>query len=406
MAESLKTVFAEVCKDVKIDLALMKRIHRFRIEFATKNPDHVKFLGSNLLGHYPFRFRDEQRAEWFDDILNIDEEELRSRIVALPTINEDFVRITDAMNQSCCWLVSAIYHSKLSTSQKEVGMKDVLTILQYKFLSSIMAHNFKFPSDLAVAQATAAAMTRKFLLKIVGSWGALIDFRTDDILSKTSVHHDTIVKHGPDAAVGYMITDIQQRLREYVKNLTELFYEVRASGNTLRATSSTVELNGQVIVKDKQRTYTTYTRYLHDVIGDRPTFIRSELVQVIISSMHTTPQKLLEEALTWISDNHRAPGVPEVEQLVDETLVHAYSVVLNDKSLANSGSILVPLIARLRALYMASRMVDPSLLKMKALSDKVVRQAVKTRNESVISSVRTSVMLYLVLRAFAKEHYS
>ncbi len=401
--------FEKLLPRLKVDIALVKRIHRYRLAFATRNADHVAFLGSNLLGVYPFRFTERMREEWFDDVIRIDESAVKHAISTVPYIDPEWKRISDSMNQLCVWLLHVMYHSKLPQRDKIQCMKDIATILQYKLLSSTLAHTFKFPADKAVAQAASDAMSRKFLFKQLGSWGALVDYRTNEIIGIRDgviLHQNTIRFHGPDEAIGYMISDIQQRLKDYVKNLTDLFYQIREKGVAVYTTSTTIEVSGETLVKDKQRAFSNYSRYIHSVLGDRKTFIKDELVKVVADLQHTAPVPRLVEALTWLSDNHRVPGSTEVEKLVDEVLIHAYGIVKSEPTLRTGRSIMAPLLAKLRALYMASRMADPTLLDMRIAGDAVVRKAVNSKNESVLASVRTALLLYIVLRTFTMEHYS
>jgi hypothetical protein len=51
-------------------------------------------------------------------------------------------------------------------------------------------------------------------------------------------------------------------------------------------------------------------------------------------------------------------------------------------------------------------MVDPSLIKAKDMADRIVEASVKSRNPSMLASVRTSIQLYLVLRVLALSHYA
>ena len=61
---------------------------------------------------------------------------------------------------------------------------------------------------------------------------------------------------------------------------------------------------------------------------------------------------------------------------------------------------------RLRNQLMASRSSDPTVLKLREWTEKLVRNAVKTRNQPVIASVRTGVLLYVALRTLTKSYYS
>ena len=43
---------------------------------------------------------------------------------------------------------------------------------------------------------------------------------------------------------------------------------------------------------------------------------------------------------------------------------------------------------------------------LRILNEKILKKAINTKNSSIIASVRTSLMLYIVIRAFAMQHYA
>lgn len=406
MATSIKGVFEEVAAHVSIDAKLLKRIHDYERAFVNRDEDHIAFFGGNLTGVHTMRFRPSDRERWFNDVLDIDELDLSDRLASLDSIEADWKRASDAMNHSCIWLMYAILNSKtLSPSQKEKGAIDVMLILQYKFLGSLMAHYFKFPADEATMLAVYAQLSRKYALKAAGSWSALLQKRAEDMLSERSIHHKTYMHLGPDSSINYMISDVQGRLREIIKSIWAVFDKVRKSGVKIGTEKSILETDDGVVLKDKSRQSSSYIRYAHDVIADRPSWIRAELVTIVADAMHTMPPKGLVDALEWMSLNHRVKGGEEVAELINETLLHAFELINTDRELLGTRSGLMPLLTKLRALYMASRMSDPNLLKTKELAEKVVTRAIASKNASVIASVRTGVQLYIVLRTLTMHHY-
>ena len=50
-------------------------------------------------------------------------------------------------------------------------------------------------------------------------------------------------------------------------------------------------------------------------------------------------------------------------------------------------------------------MIDPQLVLMKDLADKITRKGVRSKNNAAIASVRTALQVYLVVRGLAKKHY-
>lgn len=400
--KNIKSIMDAHFSHLTIDAKFLNAIHQYGVTWLNRSEDHIHFFGGNLLGVYPIRYTSSDRNEFLDVLLGIDESVVRKEIVSLPHIDDEWKRATDMVNISCVYLVHRIMNSSLSTSQKEKGMTDVLTILHYKLFSSLMAHFFRYPADEKTATATYAALSKKYAIKQKGTWGGVMEQRAHDIFSSSSIHYQTIKKFNDDAAIVYMITDIQGRLRNMVKNIWVVFDEIRTSDAKILTTGGTIELDGKIVVRDVSRLLSDYSRYLNEIILDKNRFIKDELIQVISSAQYTMPQELLIQALTFISDNHSKQNV---RKFLDEVLLHAFEFVTQDKVGKESMSDLSILLSRLRALYMASRSSHPALLIIRDLGSQILKKSVNTRSESTLASVRTGTCLYIVLRIFTKNYY-
>ena len=406
MAQTIREVFEDVAKHVVIDQKLIDRIHHFERAFVNRNEDHIAFFGSPLMGVHPMRFRPTDRVAWFNDVLDINELDLIDGIQALNSIPVEWKRANDVMNHSCIWLVYVILKEKhLTPQQKEQGAIDTLLVLLYKFLGSLMAHNFVYPADESAMLAAYARLSRRFAIKIAGSWGALLRQRAEEQLQTTSIHRRAYTTMESDAGVINMISDMQSRLRELVKSYNKVFYEVRAQGDRISTERSVIEMDGTAILQDRSRQYSTYIRYAHSLMADKQSFIRHDLIKVVCDAMHTMSPRFFVETLEWMCLNHRVKGGSEVEPLIDETLLFAFDLIERERETLGPRTGLMPLIIRLRALYMASRMSDSHLIKTKQLSETVVEKAIASRNPSVVASVRTGIQLYVVLRTFAMHYY-
>jgi hypothetical protein len=297
-------------------------------------------------------------------------------------------------------------NSKLAPAEKEAAMVDVLFMLQVKFLTSVFAHYFKFPADREIAQLVYESLSRKYALKVYGSWGALLTARSKDIIAKNSIHYQTFLRFDDDSDILYAITDIQGRIKEVVKKMYSVLIELRDNRSRIQTTNSTVTIDGEMILKDRTKGQQAYRRYIHTVVTDRTTFIRSEVLKVTCDAMHTMPEKLLVEILNYCSANYGVKGEEAIGQLLDETVIHAIEYINTNRAAVGGGKDLARLCARLRALYMTSRMVDPALLKMRDLSEEIVLKSTSTKNKAVQSSLRTGLQLYIVLRALTMNYYS
>lgn len=412
MDKTIKGVFDGECSRLEIGPKLIARLHQYQVGFVNKNEDHINFFGGNLLGVQVVRFTPTDHDRWFDEIVEVDNVPLQEQLLALPTVNPEerglksaFIS-SDAFNLSCVWLAHAISDSKhLTPAQKEQGMIDAMLVLQYKFLTSLLYHYFHYPTDTATAEATYAQLSNKFAIKQYGSWMALLRARAEAIIAKNSIHFQTILKMDDDNDVTYMLNDTQGRIRDTVKNIYAVFDQVHKQGIRISSVSSIIEHDGVEILKDRSKNLLAYGRYINEVIADKNSFVREELTGIIEKLMYTMPPRLFHMTLGWMSDNYRAPGT-HVEEMLTETLVHSFDYLADHRSLVNNSSDLPGLLTKLRGVYMSSRSTDPALFSLRNKAEKIVRQATGNKNNSIIASVRTGVLLYIVLRSFTMRHYT
>lgn len=402
--ETIKSVFDDAAVDFVVDAKLIQRLREFERNFVNRNEDHIAFFGGNLTGVHPMRFRKDDRDKWFSEILEIDDLLVEEGMKRLPH-DQTWIRANDVFNQSAIWLTYRIMNSNLPPSLKEEGATLTIQILEYKFLGSLLHRWFQYPADEGTAQATLAALSRKYLIKTSKSWHDLLERRAKEMVSTRSVHRRAFMEMLSDKDVIDMVHDIQNRLKELIKSIGKVFYDLHAKGIKVHSEKSVREIEGSVVLMDKTRQFSTFIRYLHEVMDDSQSFIKDDLVEVIADAHHTMNPRHLVDVLQWMSKNRLVPHHEYITELADESLIYAFDLITSDRTLYNSRGGLSPLIAKLRSMYMASRMSNESLLRTKVLSEKVVSNAIATRNASVIASVRTGVQLYLVLRAMAMQYY-
>lgn len=407
MSSTIKETFKKELSYLEIDSKLVKRLASFKHRFINRNEDHIKFFGGNLLGVEVVRYLQADRDTWFGEVLDIDDDSLTQALYSLEVINEEYKRTSDVVNLTSTWLLHALFNSKkLTAREKEQGMIDVAYMLQVKFITSIFAHYFKFPADPELAQAVYESLSKKYAIKQHGSWHALFTARSVDIVARSGIHAKTHQHYNDDDAILYLITDVQGRVREVVKKMYAVMIQLKDDKQRISSTSSTVAIDGENILKDRQRGISNYKRYIHTVITDRQTFIRDEVLGVINDAMHTMPPKLLVEVLEYCSDNYGKKHHEGIGELCDETLLHAFEFLSQNRTLVRNQANLGSLVSRLRNLYMASKMNDPTLIKMRDLADDIVSKSATTKSSSVQASLRTGLQLYIVLRTFTMEYYS
>lgn len=400
----IKSIMDEYGKHIKFDSRLVNHLERFVQNFINKSPEHVKCLGSNLTGVYRLSWTRQDRLDWEDNFLQIDGSELRQRILAIPYMDDVGRVAADNFNISCVWLCHGFYRSDLPPRVKEKAMKLAMDILQYKLLSSIHSHYFKFPVDQNVAEATYAELSRKFDIKRYGSWRKVLDARSENIIATGEIHEQTIRAFDDDIAVVRMIQDIQFRLRDKIKNIWEVMARVIENDMKFGSVSSTVELDGALVTRDIERLSTEYVHFIKECAAERDRFIKPDLMEVIESTMSTMPVKPFE-ALLLDFTGKVAQSNSKALELIDITMEHLFNVVLADRKIEMRISDPASVLLRIRGLYTASRSNNELLTRMQEIAEKFVRKDIKIVNNANVAALRTGLLLYIVLRAMVKEHY-
>lgn len=409
MDQNIKAVYVRLARGVVIDAALVKRLQRFVTEFTHRNPDHLDFFSGNLLGVEKVRFKPSDWENFFDVVVKVDDTELRTALMMLPVFEPYGIVGRDVMNITCMWLIHAIENSKLSPELKHQGMMCSALIFNYKVLTSKLANDFKFPADRETAIAVYAELNKKYSLKKHGSWSALLDARAEDIIKEGGLHWPTIQTFTPDAGtpgVLYMVTDSQGRIRDLIKTLWEVLERVRKSDAKIVTTGSHITIDGVMEVGDMTRHLLTYKHYIHSVAGTRDSFIKEDLVDVISMAMHTMNPDYFVQTLEHISDQYHGRDAERYETLFDEVMIHAFTFLSKEKQQRNRGFDLANTIVKLRGIYMAARSTDPYMLELRRLADEIVGESLRGRAASAQASVRTGVLLYIVLRALTRSYYA
>ena len=406
--DGVKNIFNEECKHLAIDANLLKRLRLYQVNFKNKNQGHIEFFGGNLIGVQVVRFLPSDKDRWFDEIIETNDGPLGEKLLGLPDINENFFISSDTFNLSCIWLAHKLFNEKkLSEQQRHDGMIDIFLILQYKFITSILFHWFRYPADRATAEATYAQLTYKFAIKQYGSWIALLTVRAEELIAKTSIHYNTIKDMHDDKEVVYALNDTQGRIKDIMKNIYAVFDRVHNSGARIHTTSSvSIDHEGEEILKDRAHHQSTYTRYINTIISDKNSFIKHELTDIIESLLQTMPSKLFLLTLEWMSNNYRQTGASEIEEVLNEMVIYTFSFIAENKDLIRKESDLAILLTKLKGSLMSSRSTDDDLIKLRTATESIVKKATQNHNESVIAATRTGILLYTVLRFLTMKHYT
>lgn len=408
---AIRKVFERVCHEVVFDQHLAKRVISFQIGFANKNEDHIAFFGGVLTGVHVVRMTPQDMNTFFMDVVQVNEIELEEELHALPVIkpdaNTDRKISGSVFNQVCLWLMHGFMTSKhLSPPARLRAAQAAALILNYRYLTSLLVWYYKTPASLEYAQAAYARLTKRSAIKQFGSWHALLENRCLDFLDPKGLHYKTVMGYEEDAKIVYALNDSQGRIRSMMKHLMGELKTAHEEGTKVKTTGATVELDGEGFLKDVASNLTIYVNYIFTTLSDENTFIKQELLKLIKEVVYTAPPALVFDTLQWMTQAYKTPRGKDIDPFVQKLLEHSFSYLAENSSVMKKSNDIGAMLLKLKGVYTSSRSTEPRLFELRDLSERIVKQAVKTKNPSVIASIKTSIMLYVVLRAYTMHYYS
>lgn len=406
MESNYKSVMEKYTGHVKVDAALAKRLHSFANKFVNKNEDHINFFGSNLSGVYSIYFTTMDKNELMIDVFgDVDDSAIRKEVRQLPDVGATWVVATEPVTIVCMYMVHRFLHSDLPEKVKYQAMIDAAMIVHFKFITSLMNHYFTYNVNTATALATYSALSRKYTIKQEGTWYKTIERRVNDLLFVQDTWKEEIKTFTPDVDIVKMVSDMQYRMRSMVKNIAEVTYRLHDKGIGVDSTGDMVPTDDGLKVKDVSRLQSGYRDYILDVVTEPRSLIKPELVHLIGEAVTTMPEPPLYEVLTYISLRARDRD-KDVTNLCTEILIYIFNYLQKEGKSDQALNDLSLLVEKIKALITASKTNDPAVIKMRRISDKLVKKGCSTRSPAALSGLRTGLILYIIIRTLTRQHYS
>lgn len=400
---TIKQAFEEAVWGVTPDIKMAKRVIRYSNTICMRG-DNPSFFGGNLMGVDRIIFYDTDRDKWFDEVLEVDEEYLKDCIERVPSIGKDWNVTGDVFNLSIVWYI----HKCMST----MNMRDpvvhksaieAFVILQFKLMTSLYSHWFEKLVDKEAAQAVYSQLSMKFAIKQYGTWGEVLRQRGESFIDRKGIHYDGFNDFEPDDEIIYILSDVSTRIRKSLKDHYKVLERVRRDNTRIETRSATAMVDGEMIIRDTVSIYTTARNYLLDVSGNETSFIKRELVDVVLDIMTTTSRQSLNDVLVAMARSRPGKERDNVEEIIDMTLQHAFDYISKERIRFND---IQGIMWKMKSLYTAARSSDPIIIELRKRLEKYAKKHTSLRAETALASVRTSTMLYLLLRALSANIYT
>lgn len=411
MHESLKQVFDEFFGQVTFDKKLIKELTGYHVYLSNMNSEHIQFFGGNLLGVQVLRFTPRELRKLFGTILDIDYQALERAVRKVPTIYHENSISGDILNLTLFYMMHRFLSATdLTDDQKHRGAYDAALIFCYRCCFALTNNYFSYPAQPAIAQAAYANLSNKHLIKKLGTWSRLCDYRAERIIEKTGeggkpgLNYQHLVLFNDDIKVTSMIQDSQGRFKSVFSIYYDEFDKVHKSGESISSTSSTIkDADGDIVLKDRVKGVENYINYLTTALSDGDGFIDRDLVTVAADMNGNTSFKTILSVLEWMTEAYHMPKYSGViDKFISDVLVQAFFYIEHNVPISKRKD-LVYVMTTLKNLFLSTRSTDPGLLSIREQGEKLLKAYSKGMTASLMKPTRSAIILYIILRAIATD---
>lgn len=398
---AVKDIFDGLVDDLVINQRWVSTLRRYVYGFATKDNDHTEFFGSPYLGTHRVLFKTSDRVTFFRDIIDVDEVRLRDELIKTKWINKDFKVSSEAFNLSIIYLMYRTYNSDLPKNVKNDALINLIMLFHYRIMTSIMNHYFGYLVKPSVAITAYNKLSLKFDIKKYGSWTDLFKARGEFIIDpRTGIHFDAFTKMDNDKKIVYMVNDMESRLKGVVNDYTKVLYEIKDSADLVETDSGLAVMDGELNIKDIQKRETKYKNYISNVLMATNSFYKQELVIYAAKAIPRTDEDKLEMLIRDFPSQYAHAKGERYREFVDDVTTHLFEY-LSTNAIRHQD--LKNVFFKLRGAYTSNKSSNALLLKLRTNGDELVKVMTGIKTEIKITSLRTSLMLYIVLRTLVME---
>lgn len=407
MSHQILDHFDKLFEYLVFNKKLGEEIEAFHTKFINYNEEHISFFGGKLIGNYVVRFTNSLLNQYYD-IFNMPEAQIDQEIKEITSIDKSRIVTSDSFNIFSMYLAHRFMTSdKLNDKDRIKYATLVCLILNYRFMTGIMNRFFQYPIDQQMAQALYAAFSYKFLIKKLRNWEEVLNYRAISMVHDGQLHHETLRDFNDDEKILKAIADAQGRIKDMMKNIYKEFIKIHQSGQRIYLNNDVVNNEeGLEVLRDKNIGIDRYKEYILDVVKDTNTFIKNELVELVANLMENIDEKQFIMVLEWITKAAFTKDEELVDDFITTNLTFSFDYVNSNQSILHHTKDIGLFLSTLRGAYMSSRSTDPNLMKLRKDGEKIVRSVLKTTNQALIVSIRTSVLLYINLRTYTKAYYT
>lgn len=399
--------------NVPITPEFVNQLVEYCAMFETKN-EHSLALNSYLLGVYPIYFTTVENNLFFS-LLQLDCEKIKEVLREHPLIDPNWTVVNDSYNYMIVFTAYRVFTSSLKDELKDRALLILFKMLQYKFFTSLVQHYYKFGADKEVMDATIKELTARYDIVKYGTWKEVIESRARDIYNPESIHRKTLETFKDDQAIIYVLSDVQSRIRQKVKLVTQEYYKNKDWNNEIRSYNLVDEVDGEKVITATTNTLDNMIAQMLQQIQSPSRFVDEELITALSNKFTAINHDMFRRILYTFTENaqlqfdsgdskktirnrkdENAVIYIGVELLVTELIQKTYRFcILMKTNMKSKGDILT----KAMNLYSSSRVSDEDILTIKRSVVYFVTKTGESVRPATIASMSIAFILYIIIRS-------
>ena len=302
-SSSLRNVFIDAGFDIHVSKQMVDQLVRVCTMFEVRG-QHAEALNSAHVGVYPCHFLHSDVDSVFD-VFGVNRSLFEQAIKQYPGIPKEFKVASDSFNIFIVWMTHLIIKSSLPENIKKIGRITLFKMMHYRFYTSVVNHNFPHGASAEVMQYVVDGLNAKFDIKNpdTPTWKLVIEKKSDELTSRSSIHYRTLETFIPDKKVTYVITDTQTRIRSTLINtVIQPYYKAKELNNKIGTYTNIQDINGERFIRDVAAIYDSMITGVCNQAANINKFINNEYIKVVVAVSTNVTDSMLRQLLVAFSN--------------------------------------------------------------------------------------------------------
>lgn len=397
----IKDAMMDVFPGLKVTRKMIHQVKAKTLDVVTRPGGNQEFFSGNLFGTNYITFTDSDVKSIIVTIFGGDFDLIKTNLREVPDWRYMDKAPMDELNVVISYIVHLIYDSSdFNDKEKRSSAIVMHTLFGVKTMCWIVSDRLHWLASESVARMAYENASRRYLIKKLNSWYAVIERRAENLASSDGIHMAALESYGDSKAVSYYITDSVGSigsLVSYFYNLTVI--ATNAKKGALITSMTSTDFDGESELAVKMLTATRCKRSIDSTISDKRSFVKIDMLDAIRAINPATSMKALRGMLSWMSDNRYGEYSSHIESMIQNT------AIILSQSLSDRDYIKIPVKSKkntlmfLKGKYGSSRSRSKSLYDLRESGDVIIKDSKVKISPSTVSSTRCSVFLYMTLIA-------